>query len=74
MSDLYAPFADMIPEGALPTCGFRLLSYMNNEGATCYRLDYEGEIAVSQLIGLMEMAKHDITAAAIGAVRREDEG
>jgi len=71
--DLYGPFADMIPDGAFPTCGFRLLSYMNPEGETCYRLDYEGEIAVSQLIGLIEMARHDVTAAAIGAARRQSD-
>jgi len=62
-------YEDMLPGGGLPLCGFRILSYLNEGGQTCYRMDYEGEIAVSQLIGLIEMAKHDVTASAVDVSR-----
>jgi hypothetical protein len=67
--DRYEYYEDMLPKGGLPLCGFRILSYLNDSGQTCYRMDYEGEVAISQLIGLIEMAKHDVTSGAIDVSR-----
>lgn len=62
-------FADLLPEGALPVCGFRLLSYMTESGRTHYVFSQVGDIAVSQLVGLMEVVKTDIATSAIIASR-----
>jgi len=73
--ETYEYYEDMLPSGGLPLCGFRILSYLNESGQTCYRMNYEGEVAVSQLIGLIEMAKYDVTAQAVSnAHSRGEEG
>jgi len=69
----YIEYEDMLPDGSFPLCGFRILSYLSPEGNTCYKMNYSGEVAVSQLIGLIEMAKHDLTSAAVDTSRKKGE-
>lgn len=64
-------YAALLPEGALPLCGFRLLSYITPDGRTCYRFAQFGDVSASQLIGLIEMVKHDITSYAVNPKRDE---
>lgn len=66
-------FKDMLPEGAMPICGFRLLSYMTDNGKIHYVFAQVGDVAVSQLVGLMEIVKQDITTTAIRASRGDEE-
>lgn len=56
-------YDDLLPEGALPMSGFRLLSYINSKGQICYQFSQAGDIAVSQFLGLIELAKADIVNA-----------
>jgi hypothetical protein len=65
-------FEDLLPDGALPVCGFRLLSYITDSGRTHYVFSQVGDVAVSQLVGLMEIVKTDIATSAIIASRGEE--
>lgn len=70
-------YSDILPEGSLPIVGFRLLSYIAPDGKTCYRFAQVGDVAVSQLVGLLEMAKIDLATAGMtlrDSRRSQDEG
>lgn len=56
-------YEDLLPEGGLPMSGFRLLSYINSKGQICYQFSQAGDVAVSQFLGLIELAKMDILNA-----------
>lgn len=51
-------YEDMIPEGSVPMYGFRLLSFMGDDGKLRYRMSSYGEGVASHVIGMLEMAKH----------------
>lgn len=69
----FDPYLDILPEGSMPICAFRCVSYITNEGITKYRMDYSGEAQISQLIGLLEMGKHDVTSKAVDAAKNKDD-
>lgn len=66
-------YADMIPDGAMPICGFRLLSYMTDQGKIHYAFAQVGDVAVSQLVGLVDIVKTDLIVSALHA-SKGDEG
>lgn len=67
--DEFSPWEDLIPQGVLPSCGFRVISYVTPQGGIGFRFDQAGETAVTNLIGLLEMCKHDIATLANGYSR-----
>jgi hypothetical protein len=69
----YTAFDDILPDNAIPMCGFRIISYMLDDGQVRYKLNQVGDVAISQLIGLIEMAKADITHLAIAHAKGEFE-
>jgi len=68
-SDQMSNYEDLLPEGALPVCGFRLLSFINQKGQICYQFAQTGNATAAQLIGILEMVKYDIATANSNASR-----
>lgn len=66
-------YEDILPENGLPICGFRMLSYINSKGQICYQFTQAGDVAVSQFIGLLELAKNDIMQAHSASRRLSDD-
>lgn len=69
MTDNLDLYFDMLPEGGLPICGMRIVSYLNKQGTTCYRWDPVGEVQVAALLGIMEMVKAEILEVALNVGR-----
>lgn len=57
-------YKDMMSEDAVPVCGFRLLSFMDENGEIRYKMHQFGDGTASHLIGLLEMAKMEIMMSA----------
>lgn len=62
-SDDVVFYEDMMDDEGLPLLGFRLLSFMDENGKVCYRMAQFGDGPTSHLIGLLEMAKLEILTA-----------
>lgn len=60
----FAPFQDLIGEG-LPLLGFRVLTYLDKDGATRYKISHAGQAQLTELIGLLEIAKVELTLKTI---------
>lgn len=66
-------YEDLLPKDAVPLIGFRIVSYINNQGAMSYKISSEGDgVAISHLIGLLEMAKHDICTHAVESAHKSE--
>lgn len=50
----------LVPEGAIPIGFISVLSYVDKEGAQCWKLYNQLDMPLSNILGLLEMAKHDI--------------
>lgn len=66
-------YGDILPKGAIPVCGMRILSYINSDGVLCYQFAQAGDTNVANVIGVIEMVKADILRAALEAGRRKSE-
>jgi len=74
--DYLEQYDDLLPEGGVPIFGYRVLTYVSSEGETCYRFDYDGSTIISQMVGIMEMVKHDVASTAVNSAdkyKRDDE-
>ncbi len=69
MDEEFIMLEDLLPDGAIPVSGVRIITYMSPTGGTAFRYDHTGDGAISDLIGILEMIKHDITSAAIIAAK-----
>jgi hypothetical protein len=57
-----------LPEGAIVTCEIEVVGYLHPDtGETLYGTRYKAETTTAAVLGLMEMAKHDLL------VRRDEE-
>lgn len=70
-TDSVEKYKDLIPEDGIPVCGFRLASYINGNGETCYRFTQVGDISAAQLIGLLELVKLEMASSAIVRSRKQ---
>lgn len=61
-NNLSKQYEDLLPPGALPVFGFRLVSYYKPNGSLAYKMGIDNEIEVPStlLIGTLEMAKFEI--------------
>ena len=61
-NNLSQQYKDLLPQGALPVFGFRLVSYYKSNGSLAYKMGIDNEIEVPStlLIGTLEMAKYEI--------------
>lgn len=48
----------MIPDGTIVTGEIALVSYLNEEGKDMWAVGIGADMSQSQIIGLLEMAKH----------------
>lgn len=58
----FSPYEDMTHGNDSPIFGIRILQYFNDDGELVWKMDYSGEIHVTQMLGLMDLA--------IGTVRQ----
>lgn len=64
-------YQDMMPEGAIPLHGLRMVAFLNSEGVICYRFRHAGDVAITQIVGLLEMVKADILNIALTSGGRD---
>jgi hypothetical protein len=71
-------YADLLtePESMIPVLGIRIIAYYDREGQLQYKVKHDvatENIPVSQVIGIMELAKADLTFGAILEAHEGDE-
>lgn len=52
-----------LDDTAVLIAGVEVLTYLDGEGSTCYRVRHGGDVGLAHLLGLLEMAKADLMAA-----------
>lgn len=52
-----------LPEDAIPSCAFEVVGYLDSDGEMAYVGRIQGDVPLSTMIGLIEMAKADAIAA-----------
>lgn len=57
----------------IPLHGMRMLAYLNSEGVICYRFKHAGDVALTQVIGLLEMVKADVLNVVFASGHRDSE-
>lgn len=68
----FTPYQELLPEGALPISGVRIVSYFAEDGTVKYKLSHiVNDGSAFSLIGLLDLVKHEIMNATV--VRRPDE-
>ncbi len=53
-----------VPDGAVPTVGVTVVSFLDSEGGGRFAIGIHGEADYSTLIGLLQMAAHDLAHGA----------
>lgn len=51
---------DSVPAGARITADIRIVQYLTSEGETAFAVAYEMDVQRSTLVGLLEIARHDL--------------
>lgn len=68
----------LIPDEALKIFGFHLMAYYDSQGTMTYKIhvDQNGDVPISTLIGMLDMAKFEIInhATAFGNALLDEEG
>lgn len=59
----YEVFKDLLPNGAVPATGFRIIAYFNEQGEYAYKMSHIGDDTVATLVGLLELVKTNILYA-----------
>ena len=62
--DDFGAFADLIPEGAIPTQGIRILCVLDADGNESYTWQLSGTDDTFVTIGLLEWTKLELVATA----------
>lgn len=61
MTDDFQPYSDLLPDGALPISGFRVIRYVNPSGEQQVLWSRAGEgYSVSLLVGDIEVAQWEL--------------
>lgn len=65
-------YEDMLPEGAIPMVGIRIISYYDEAGQMAYKMsnDENGTVPITSLVGLVELVKQNIIYKSIEIANR----
>lgn len=63
--DDFENLEDLIPPGCVPITGLRIASFLSEDGKMKFNYDHVGEGTVINLIGIMDLIRHDISDTAI---------
>lgn len=53
-------YSDMLKDEEMFVFGLRVVQYFDSEGNLCFRLHHDGKIHVTQVVGLLDMAKYEV--------------
>lgn len=73
--DEFAPYrsGDILPEGLIPTCGIRIVTYLDSEGTEFIEYDTAGKPTIANVLAMFEDVKLRAWCRANGIEIPDDE-
>jgi hypothetical protein len=72
-SDDLARYSDLVTENTMPLYGFRLLVYLDEQGAELHEFAVDGTPRLGEIVGALELVKFRMSCEQHGVITEEDD-